>query len=1417
MNPYILPLADPEADLLTVGGKGISLAKLANAGLAVPGGFHITTAAYRHFVQHNNLQPGIAAALQTIDILQPTTLEAASTTICRLFAQAEIPDDLAQAIMTAYTRIFELNTAVAVRSSATAEDLPEASFAGQQETYLNVIGTDQLLQATQKCWASLWTARAIGYRARQGITADGVALAVVVQVLVQADAAGILFTANPLNGQRDEVVISAAWGLGEAVVGGIVTPDTIIVNKVSDTIIKRETADKLIMTVRTETGTEERVTPTQLRQKPVLSDEQSLELAGYGVQIEELYGMPMDIEWTLAEGQFAIVQARPVTALPEVPIEWAPPNPKGTYMRTSVADLMPEPLRPLFLTLGIPAQVAQMQPLGQRLLGSEPVLAPDYFTHINTYAYMNAAFPARAWWWVLTGLLPAYPGLFRRLVPLWREELHPEYQTFVASKQDMVPTQTSADALWHETQALVDAAAYYICGLMFATMGASAGSEGLLTRVYDKMVKRDGDPEATTLLMGWDNIPVRSEKSLYDLALWSGEDEALTTYILNTSAQELAVQMKTPDFAPLPLFPEFVSRFQAHLENFGHIIFQLDFTEPLPRDHPEMMLENIKMYLRGEGSNPYQRQQASEQKRIQTAEIMLNRLRGLKLWIFRKALNWGQSMAEVREDALSEIGLAYPKIRDFLGELGHRFVTAGIIEQGDDIFWLEKDEISICIANLQGKQVVDNLAGRVAERKAFNQRVKQITPPPMMPMKKRVMGIKTEVFIAHGEEKQTGNILKGVATSAGKVTAPACVLHGPEDFDQMRHGDILVAGTTTPAWTPLFTMASAVVTDIGGPLSHGSIVAREYGIPAVMGTGLATRRIQNGQIITVDGREGIVYLDDKPEAILPTEWRLPDPKAHYARGSLAEHTPSPVSPLFATLGLRLANEATNRLWRDFMDVDPTIMFVGDSFYMPINSYIYGGFRFSWKAIWIMLKVSFTQLGSMMRGTVARWQEAHEVLVDTVAAWEKEEIVTFSPTELLESVRTVFAAAVKYYTVIQSTLPAASMSEVFFSRFYNGFVKRKSDPEFTTLLFGFETMPMRAEKSLFDIAAWLKEQPVLAAYTLQTATETLVADYKRETPPTDIPTELWVQWQAQLHEHFDTFGRTAYEFDFVNPTPAEAPSPQFEAIKLFLEGKAASPYVRQEMAVTQREQATQSILNRIGWPRKKWFTKLLKWAQETGAIREDSIADMGTGHPLIRRLFAELGNRFVAGGAIKDADDIYWLEEHEVEELVAALEKEQSLPSFVQNIPIRKAEWRAALQLTPPVALPQKSFILKLISGSEAKEKDGKLVLKGLGTGTGQVKAPACVLHGPEDFPKMKPGEVLVATTTTPAWTPLFAMAAAVVTDIGGPLSHSSIVAREYGIPAVMAARNATRHIHSGQMIVVDGTAGTVTLESNGRA
>ena len=867
---YTITLDDPRATLEVAGGKGASLARLVVAGLPVPDGFHVTTAAYRQFVDANDLQSRILAALEGVDHLQPATLEAASQVMRELFAGAEIPPAIAGAIAQAYAGLAGQNPTVAVRSSATAEDLPGLSFAGQQETYLNVQGPAAALGAVQRCWASLWTARAIGYRARHDIDQGTVSLAVVVQFLVPAEAAGIMFTADPVSGARDQAVITAAWGLGEAVVGGMVTPDMLTVEKASGQVLARETADKQVMTVRVNGGTEEQPVPEELKDVPVLSDQQAADLARLGVQIENLYGMPMDIEWTLADGAFAIVQARPITALPEPeaapPTEWPMPDPKGKYLRASIIDLMPDPVSPLFATVAFKAYDAGLARAMSDITRSKAVFS-EHFVTINGYVYSDARFSGRELWWMLTRMLPAFPRMLRTGVSYWRENGRAPYVETVRRWEGQLLTDLPAAGLLDGAREIVRAAMYNLTAQM-TWMGACAGSEMLFTRVYDRLAKRAGEPDATTFLMGYDSTPIRAEKSLYDLAAWCRGRDALVAHVLNAPSGQTVAQLES-DQVPTDVAADdwqpFRERFRAHVQQFGHIIYDLDFARPLPLDDPTPMLEMVRMYLRGEGANPHERQGSLDAKRVQATEAVLRRVKGLKRWAFTTTLRWAQSLAEVREDGLADIGLGYPVLRQILRELGGRLVNARAIEHPiehpDDVFWLRQEELEQAIAALERGEPLPAMVVHIRERRVFSRAARRVTPPPVLPASmKKVMGVSVEGMVAAGESSHTGDTIKGAGTSVGQVTAPACVLHGPEDFGQMQPGYVLVAKITTPAWTPLFAMAAAVVTDIGGPLSHGSIVAREYGIPAVMGTGVATKRIQSGQTVTVDGGAGTVTL-----------------------------------------------------------------------------------------------------------------------------------------------------------------------------------------------------------------------------------------------------------------------------------------------------------------------------------------------------------------------------------------------------------------------------------------------------------------------------------------------------------------------------------------------------------------------------
>ncbi|MGP4016062.1 PEP/pyruvate-binding domain-containing protein [Saccharopolyspora sp. 5N708] len=342
----VVPLDAADADLALVGGKGASLARLAGAGLPVPPGFDVTTAAYWDFVAAAGLREPILAAVAAVDVDRPETARAASERIQRLFAESAVPVAVAEAICEAYAAM-GAEVAVAVRSSATAEDLPEMSFAGQQDTFLNVRGGSAVVDAVRRCWASLWTARAIDYRLRNGVAADGVALAVVVQELVAADAAGVLFTRDPVTGGGADVVVNAAWGLGESIVGGQVTPDTYVVARgggLRDQVV----GDKAVMTVRADGGTREVAVSADRRGVAVLSPAEVGELAELGVRIEELYGRPMDVEWAVRGGRFWVVQARPITGLRERPVEVCNDSLAGDYLWTcaNLGEAIPSVMTP---------------------------------------------------------------------------------------------------------------------------------------------------------------------------------------------------------------------------------------------------------------------------------------------------------------------------------------------------------------------------------------------------------------------------------------------------------------------------------------------------------------------------------------------------------------------------------------------------------------------------------------------------------------------------------------------------------------------------------------------------------------------------------------------------------------------------------------------------------------------------------------------------------------------------------------------------------------------------------------------------------------------------------------------------------------------------------------------------------------
>lgn len=871
----VRPLGElSSTDLAIAGGKGANLGELVRAGFPVPDGFVVTTAAYDAFVASSDLDARLDERAAVTD----------TGAIGALFASAELPDEIADAIAAGYAELG--GGPVAVRSSATAEDLPDASFAGQQDTFLNVAGTDEVLDAVRRCWASLWNARAIAYRERARHDAGaGLSIAVVVQRLVSAEVAGVMFTANPANGRREQTVITAAWGLGEAIVGGLVEPDEYLVDRVHPENGRRRIANKKVMTIGVAGGSEQVATPASKADTATLTEAQVRELTALGQRIEAHFGVPQDIEWALADGAFRVLQARPITALPDpigdVPTDWPLPRPRGLYFRASIVEQLPDPLTPLFADL-----IRVAVPIGlDRLMAT---LSPNLvgldidFPTINGYAYYEYSRTAMARMSALTpmaGVLLTQQGF---VMDRWRDHALPDYQAAVAEWVDRDPAALPASELLRGVRALLAAACIYYSNVQMV-IPAAAMTELTWTKLYDALLRRPGDPQASDFLLGFDSTPLLAEKSLHALAVWCRDVPGLAA-ALDGLPGGYVLAAETPEGMDPADWAGFVGRLREHLDRFGHTIYNLDFANPVPADDPTPVIEALKHAIAGRGADPGQRQRDAVERRERITAELLDRLDPVRRKAARASLAAAQVWAPVREDALAAMGLAWPTLHRLLDEFGARLVGAGGIGRTEDVFWLtaaeaDADATALDAAGLDpgdldagdldagdldagDPALPDHRAAIDARRTQWRGR-KLATPPQYLPLS-RLMTMMDGMMPAR-DGNQSGPVLRGTGGSGGRVTAPARVLTGADDFAGFQPGEILVAPITTPAYTPLFALASGVVTDIGGVLSHGSIVAREYGIPAVLGTGNASKRIATGDVITVDGGTGTVRLDGSAE------------------------------------------------------------------------------------------------------------------------------------------------------------------------------------------------------------------------------------------------------------------------------------------------------------------------------------------------------------------------------------------------------------------------------------------------------------------------------------------------------------------------------------------------------------------------
>ncbi|GAA2870946.1 hypothetical protein GCM10010517_31240 [Streptosporangium fragile] len=833
----VLPLPDEAADLALAGGKGASLARLARAGLPVPPGFHVTTDAYRDFVARDGLHELIMEAVSG------ASPEEAAPRIAALFAGREMPPETAEEIRAAYAKLGD-DVPVAVRSSATAEDLPGMSFAGQQDTYLNIRG-EALLDAVKRCWASLWTARAIAYRVANGVPQDDVALAVVVQELVPADAAGVLFTADPVTGARDRIVINASWGLGEAVVGGQVTPDTVVVDGSAGEVVEERVGDKSVMTVRTPGGTREEPVPGDLRRRPVLDHDQALRLARLGTRIEELYGTPMDVEWTSRDGTFAVVQARPITGLRQPVEEWND-SLTGDYLWTgaNLGEAIPDVMTPctwslvqifiheamsasampgfplvgniggrFYMNLSVVVSIARALGMGSRLGAIEHVfgkLPPG----------LDVPLLPASRWQIVKVVLPLAFGLRKRVAASLRRM--PAFLATAQRRHAELRERISGAATAGELAALWERELlpYFVeaCRALEAA-GRQGGSALVMTR--DRLRKLVGEIDAEAMLTG-----VGADGELASLGpivglqrLGRGEidRETFARVYGHRGAHEFEVSIPRPGEDPAWI--------DAQLATLAD-----------PEHRADALLE---------------RQRAAREAAWQRFE---RRHPGRAAKMRERVKRWNAIVRD-RETTRSEVIRAFWALRAFVLRAGE------LTGHGDDLFFLSIQEI---IAVLRGADVSP---AEVATRRATYERYAALPAYPTL-----IVGRfdpvrwaadpdrRNDIFDARGVGIPVGDTVTGFPGAPGVVEGVARVIATPEEGHRLAPGEILVTTLTNIGWTPMFPRAAAVVTDMGAPLSHASIVARELGIPAVVGTGNATARLRDGARIRVDGERGTVEL-----------------------------------------------------------------------------------------------------------------------------------------------------------------------------------------------------------------------------------------------------------------------------------------------------------------------------------------------------------------------------------------------------------------------------------------------------------------------------------------------------------------------------------------------------------------------------
>ncbi|MFB6849859.1 rifamycin-inactivating phosphotransferase [Streptomyces sp. NPDC056373] len=864
---YVLDLGDvDETHLAVVGGKGAHLGALARIeGISVPGGFCVTTDAFRRILAQ---APSIEDLLDRLSRSAPEDREAIralSEQIRRTVEETTVPDDLAAEITRAVARLGG-QVACAVRSSATAEDLPTASFAGQQDTYLNVVGPAEVLRHVSRCWASLFTERAVTYRQHNDIDHRSVDMAVVVQRMVFPHASGILFTADPVTGNRKVATVDAGFGLGEALVSGLVNPDVYKVRQ-GEVVERAVAAKQRAVHALPDGGTQQVAVDPQRQQEPALTDAQVVRLVQLGRRIEEHFGRPQDVEWCLVDDGFQMVQSRPITTL--FPVPETDDQDNHVYVSVGHQQMMTDPMKPLGLSLWKLTAMASFSDAGGRLFVDA------------TRALSSPA--SRA------GLL----DLIGRGDPLTRDALET-----VLERDDFVPSLPDPDpkAAPHGPRAgggaptPLETDPAVVTGLIERNresvaalrrdIGAKTGPALFdhLLEAFEEHKRVLTDPLSMQAIMaGMEATWWLNDK----LQEWLGEKNAADTLTLSapdniTSEMGLALLDVADAIRPHPQVVRFLRNagddgfldelpklaggteardaIEDYLDRYGmRCAGEIDITRPRWRERPSTLvpaiLDNVRNFRPGAARRRFEQGRQEAWKKEQD---VLSRLR---------ALPDGESKADETKRMIDRVRTfigyrEYPKYgivsryfvykQALLGE-ADRLVQAEVLADREDIFYLTFQELHDVV---RSKQVDDQL---IQQRKEEFRTYHALTPP-------RVLTSEGEtVNGAYRRDDVPPGALIGLPVSGGTIEGRARVVLDMAQAD-LEAGDILVTAFTDPSWSPLFVGIAGLVTEVGGLMTHGAVIAREYGLPAVVGVDQATRLIRDGQRIRVHGSDGYVEV-----------------------------------------------------------------------------------------------------------------------------------------------------------------------------------------------------------------------------------------------------------------------------------------------------------------------------------------------------------------------------------------------------------------------------------------------------------------------------------------------------------------------------------------------------------------------------